>query len=198
MSGLKEVLTAFLDSADAQHPLLELLGESIARDHGLEVIEDPRPWLRQMLLLPLGRKVQMRRWWTHYDAGKDLNKIWHSMLLACMAWYYAEGSDPFAIATRTAEVHGTCEDNTSDNFQFCAQVLATLMNSMRQRMLRSTLVVCESMWSEHTHTHYKHARAQSKLFFSFSIPRIVSRSLSLTHSHISHALTHSHINSLVY
>ena len=61
-SGLKQVLTAFLDSADARHPLLELLGESIARDHGLEGIEDPRPWLRQMLLLPLGPKVQMRRW----------------------------------------------------------------------------------------------------------------------------------------
>ena len=51
--GLKAVLTVFLDSADAQHPLLELLGESIARDHGLEGIEDPRPLIRQMLLLPL-------------------------------------------------------------------------------------------------------------------------------------------------
>ena len=28
------------------------------------------------------------------------------MLLVCMAWYYAEGSDPFAIVTGAAEVHG--------------------------------------------------------------------------------------------
>ena len=69
-SGVQEVLTAFLDSSDAQHPLLELLGESIARDHGLEEIEGPRPLILQMLLLPLGSKVQTRRWWTHYDGQR--------------------------------------------------------------------------------------------------------------------------------
>ena len=70
------------------------------------------------------------------------------MLLACMAWFM---HDPFAIAARTAEVHATGEEKTAENFQFCAQVLATLMNSMHQRMFRSTLVVFERTWSEHKH-----------------------------------------------
>ena len=69
-ASLKGSLRVFLDQAGPEHPLLQLLGPSIARDHGESTTENVEGHLRRMLTMPLGPKVEMRRWFTFYDAGR--------------------------------------------------------------------------------------------------------------------------------
>ena len=147
-SAAREVLREFLRVAQAQHPLLEWLGESIARDYGEPPSSDCRPLLRRMLDLPMGPIVQMRRWWTEYGAGLTLDKIWHSFLVAMIVWYTALGQDPWKIAQATEEVHQELGAG-DDHFEFRSQVLCTLLNSGHQRLLRSRLVIFRRLWSDH-------------------------------------------------
>ena len=93
--GLRETLEAFLDDAAGMHPLLELLGPSIADDHRqpYHCTEQVVELLKSMLRVPMGPKVEMRRWFTFWDAGWTLDKLWHSMLLALIVWYGMNGED---------------------------------------------------------------------------------------------------------
>ena len=93
----------------------------------------------------------MRRWWTFYDAGRALDKIWHTMLMGLMVWFYVEGQDPYAVAAATPEVYRVKLDDTEaqKNYKIRAQTLVTLMSSTHQRILRSTLVCFQRAWTEH-------------------------------------------------
>ena len=96
-NGLQQVLKQFLDAAHPRHPLLELLGESICADHGKTLAScggDCRPLLALLLKEGKGGRVECRRWFTIYDAGERLFRVWHSMLLALMVWHLAAGADP--------------------------------------------------------------------------------------------------------
>jgi len=104
--GLRETLEAFLGDAAGGHPLLELLGPSIADDHRqpYHCTEQVVELLKSMLRVPMGPKVEMRRWFTFWDAGWTLDKLWHSMLLALIVWYGMNGED--AWEARPSHVSG--------------------------------------------------------------------------------------------
>ena len=153
--GLKEVLAAFLKTAAPSHPLLELLGDSIRRDHGKSETASVTGLANEMLHMPIGPKVQMRRWWTFYDAGLVLDRIWHTMLLALQVWCYARGLEPSEVA---AKKQG--DEEKQDDESLRVQTLATLMNSLNQRVLRSMLVCFERIWTEHKQ-YTKHAYCPS-------------------------------------
>ena len=142
--GLKEILAVFLSQASASHPLLEVLADSIARDHGAARGADIRALAGEMLHMPIGPIVQMRRWYTYYDAGLKLDKIWHTMLLALQVWYYANGEDPHQAVAAKLNSEGQVEDES-----IRLQTLATLQDSLNQRVLRSVLICCERIWTEH-------------------------------------------------
>ena len=84
-----------MDDAAGMHPLLELLGPSIADDRRqpYRCTEQVVELLKSMLRVPMGPKVEMRRWLTFWDAGWTLDKLWHSMLLALIVWYGMNGED---------------------------------------------------------------------------------------------------------
>ena len=148
-NGLKQVVRMFLESAHPEHPLLELLGESICNDYGTTLAAcggDCRPFLQKLLQEAKGPRVECRRWYTIYDAGLRLIKLWHSMLLGMMVWFLAEGKDPWAtVAERKQVVH----DEDGDEFDYKTQTLLTLSDSMHQQLLASQLVVFQRVWTEH-------------------------------------------------
>ena len=147
--GLKEVLAVFLDHATDGHPLLQLLGDSIAEDYEVRgASADVRALAARMLAMPLGPKVQTRRWYTLYDAGIVLSRIWHTMLLALLIWYHAEGQDPEQILRTKTEARPADGDD-SQNYEIRAQTLITLASSFHHRVLRSMLVCFERMWTQH-------------------------------------------------
>ena len=147
-NGLKQVLAMFLEAAHREHPLFELLGESICNDYGTTLAannDDCRPLLKLLLAEAKGPRVECRRWFTIYDAGRRLVKLWHSMLLAMMVWFLAEGNDPWAVMAETRQA----TDDDADDFEFKTQALVTLGNTMHQKLLTSQLVVFREIWTEH-------------------------------------------------
>ena len=101
--------------------------------------EDVITLCEQMLALPLGPKVEVRRWFTFYDAGGLLDRVWHSMLLALFVWYLADGKDPEEVAAGSRPIYEKDDNNEQKNFKFRVQVLMTLANRSNQRILRSML-----------------------------------------------------------
>ena len=142
--GLKEVLKSFLDCARPDHPLFIMCGDGIRREHGKGHVTDVRVLARRMLTTQIGPIVQMRRWYTKYDAGIDLDKVWHTMLLALYVWFFAEGQDPHEIACRKS-----CISDDGQNYQIRLETFLTLRSSFHQRVLRSTLLCFRALWSVH-------------------------------------------------
>jgi hypothetical protein len=97
--GLKETLRLFLREATNHHPLLDMYGEAICRDHGVSFLGPSQvvALVRQMLGYHMGPKVEMRRWFTFWDAGWVIDRLWHTMLLAIIAWYGMNGEDAFEV-----------------------------------------------------------------------------------------------------
>ena len=58
--------------------------------------------LKKMLTEPIGPIVQLRRWFTLWDAAKGLDQIWHSMLIALVAMLASEGKDAYRLAETVA------------------------------------------------------------------------------------------------
>lgn len=50
---------------------------------------------RDCLDEPIGIKVEMRRWYTYYDAGRQFHKLWHTLLLALLAQCLLDGENPW-------------------------------------------------------------------------------------------------------
>ena len=147
--GLKEVLEVFLRQASEDHPLLQRFGPSIADDHGGGEGRDVRSLAKFMLTLPLGPKVQLRRWYTLYDAGRTLSKIWHTMLLALFVWYYALGEDPEKIMASRKEVHTAGGEEGDTNYEIRVQTLLALHSTFHVRIMRSMLICFERIWTHH-------------------------------------------------
>ena len=42
----------------------------------------------------------MRRLFTFLDAGPDLDKAWHTMLVALIAEFHLEGANPWEVAAK--------------------------------------------------------------------------------------------------
>ena len=79
--------------------IVEAYMETIARDMGR-----PRAALsehgafaamvRWVLSAPVGPKVERRRRFIFLDAGPDLDKAWHTMLVALIVEVFIEGANP--------------------------------------------------------------------------------------------------------
>ncbi len=140
---MKETLGVVLENSDSNRMLIETFAESIARDHQMESESLDREGLfalmRQMLESPMGPKVEMRRWYTFWDAGWTLDTHWHTMLLALVAEYAMRGQDAWAVA-QEARPAGEETDAERQTFAFKQQVLITLFNDTNQSVLRSMLV----------------------------------------------------------
>jgi hypothetical protein len=97
--GLKETLQLFLGEAGSSHPFLDMYGEAIARDHDVPFMSANQVvvLLREVLTHHMGPKVEMRRWFTFWDAGWVIDRLWHSMLLAIVAWYGMNGEDAWEV-----------------------------------------------------------------------------------------------------
>ena len=39
--------------------------------------------------------MEMRRWFTFYDAGETIDRLWHTMLLALVVWFLAQNKDSY-------------------------------------------------------------------------------------------------------
>ena len=145
--GLKEVLAAFLEHAHIDHPLFQMFGDSICRDHGVAAGSDVRKLASKMLSMPLGPKVQMRRWYTFYDAALDLDPIWHTMLLAMWVWYLSDGQDPRKIVATPEGDEG--KPGEEQSYEIRKQTFLSLQQGSHQQLLRSMLICFKHIWTEH-------------------------------------------------
>ena len=68
----------------------------------------------------------------------------------------AGGHDDEDLAYIGEEFEDKSDDIEQKNYQFRAQVLVTLLNSERQRIMRSMLVVFERVWGEHKKYYKRH------------------------------------------
>ena len=190
-NGLKETLRTFLDAVRTiRHPMIQLLAENIANDHGLPLgsCDNPKALMTAMRLMinaPIGPKVEMRRWFTFFDAGENLDKYWHTMLLALMVWYAASGLDAWKVAASTKPVHEKGDSEQTKQFKFRAQVLITLMNSMNQRIMRS-MIICFRRLRCHHARYIKNVKNPAKGLAAFQqwcdvswwVSEMMSRSLN--------------------
>ena len=120
--------------------------EAIARDMGRPraALSEPGafvPMVRWLLSAPIGQKVEMRRWFTFLDAGPDLDKAWHTMLVALIVEFFLEGANPWEVAAQAAARRAKARPDTPDNFCYRTEALAILMDGRNQNVLRSILVV---------------------------------------------------------
>ena len=64
----------------------------------------------------MGGQVEMRRWWSKWDAGDAVDKSWHTILLALIADRLMHNLDPFKVYQRVA-VH-TDEEDEVEKFNY--------------------------------------------------------------------------------
>ena len=151
----KESLVIFLQNASDRHPLFATFAEAIASDYGqspLSIADDPnalRQLLWKMVSLPIGEKVQWRRWYTIHKAGPLIDKLWHSLLLSIMCYFAMDGIDPWQLVVTVPAISRKDDDKAVRNFKFKHQALRILMNGINQRILRSSLVVFERIYTHH-------------------------------------------------
>ena len=85
--------------------------------------------------------------------GVTVDKLWHTMLLALLVWYYADGQDPYAVIEKTRQLYTkdnvkTREDD-SGKYDMRAQCLVALHDAFHQRTLRSLMIVFQRIWHHH-------------------------------------------------
>lgn len=152
---LQETLRLLLDHSDHLHPMIDIYATAIARDHNMSpdrVANNPallQELLRHMLVGPLGPKVELRRWWTFYDAGRDVDKMWHTMLLSLVVLFGILGEDASVVARTTSCVVGKDDMQEVKTFKFKVQTLVTLFDSRNQRVLRSVLCCFKRIRKHH-------------------------------------------------
>ena len=130
----------------ANCPVVDSFMEAIARDVGLPLsaLSEPGAFdsmVRRVLRAPIGPKVEMRRWFTFMDAGPDLDRAWHTMLVALIVEFWLEGADPWEVAAKAAARRTDARGDPSENFSYRTEALAILMDGRNQNVLRSILVV---------------------------------------------------------
>ena len=130
----------------ANCPVVDAFMEAIARDVGLPLsaLSEPGAFdsmVRRVLRAPIGPKVEMRRWFTFMDAGPDLDRAWHTMLVALIVEFWLEGADPWEVAAKAAARRTDARGDPSENCSYRTEALAILMDGRNQNVLRSILVV---------------------------------------------------------
>lgn len=134
-------ITVLTHGGQRLHPLLEAFAHDIAED--LEVppaLLGPSQCL-QAMTAKIGPKVEMRRWWSHYDASLDLLKVWHLLLVALVAQERAAGRDPLQGDLPGQLPKVAAPDKPGTTFHFRDMVLTTLKNPLYNQVLRSSIVV---------------------------------------------------------
>ena len=123
------------------HPLLEQYLAAIAQDLGvsaLDLAEDPSQ-ITAAMTDNVGPRVEMRRWWTHYDASGPLVRTWHILLVALLFQELMEGRNPFA--RRRPSAASAEPANGVSSFAFKDAALSTLHNTGYLALLRSNLAI---------------------------------------------------------
>ena len=74
----------------------------IARDHGLPPercsFSHMKRCMSTMNTHTIGPLIQFRRWWSAFDATKELLVLWHTMLVCLITQYAFEGTNAFDLA----------------------------------------------------------------------------------------------------
>ena len=123
-NSLKETWCMLLARAGgANCPVVDSFMEAIARDVGLPLsaLSEPGafdPMVRRVLRAPIGPKVEMRRWFTFMDAGPDLDRAWHTMLVALIVEFWLEGADPWEVAAKAAARRTDARGDPSENCSY--------------------------------------------------------------------------------
>jgi hypothetical protein len=206
----RETLCLVLRRPDAVRSLLDMLSTGIARDRGIPVdhLDDPsvlQDVLTSVINSAIGPKVEMRRWWTFHDATTNLDRNWHSLLLAIMVEYYLCGQDPFDILRQPdALLDTTSNDPTVDNFKFRERVLRLLANSQNQNIMRSLYLVFKTSKHHHAtfvqHSHKQWLSLQYALFLHDDrawLRRVILPSLHeslLSHSNLRYVGLHDSVD----
>ena len=152
----RQTLQHILDNVGVHHPVIEMFSASIARDVGVppELLESSPEHLRHEAIvhLPIGAKVEMRRWFTFLDGSEGLDRYWHGALLSLVTPCLLDGVDPWEAALG-ANLMSDALDGEADadkrKYQFKATVLATLMRSQLQCIMRSVMTVCKRIRIHH-------------------------------------------------
>ena len=84
--------------------------------------------LQQLKHEPVGPKVQMRRWFTIWDAGWGVDRLWHTMLFALVMSYALDGIDAFHLAGQVVPRVQKGDTKQDQNFKFKQQVLVVLLD----------------------------------------------------------------------
>ena len=139
--SLQESLEVVLDNCHSSHPVFDFLYDSICADVDSEVVTHSQAWkiLRSTKGAPLGPKVQMRRWFTIWDAGWSLDELWHSMLYGLVTTYAMDNIDAFKLACEVVPIIQKGDSKEAHQYKFKQQVLLILMDSVNQKLLRSML-----------------------------------------------------------
>ena len=136
-------LTAMTSNGTSLHPVLEPFLSSIATELGVPVgllMDEPHRLLAGMAC-PCGPKVELRRWWTHYDASAGLLPMWHLLLASLLGQYLAEGRNPMLPGTAARRpAPGKVLTEAEKNFRFKEEVLKTLWQSQFRHLLQSNNV----------------------------------------------------------
>ncbi len=97
----RETISLLLDNIRdlALHPVVQSFVPGLARDAGLpaEDFDSPGTIAQVLAVLvnsPIGPRVEMRRWWTFYDAVEHMDKLWHALALALVVEFLLAGEDP--------------------------------------------------------------------------------------------------------
>ena len=150
--GLQESLDIAMSSYGPKHPVFEFVYEGIRKDYDNLGMTQNQAWeaLREMMREPIGPKVQMRRWYTIWDAGWGIDRMWNSMLFALIVQYALDGSNGFDLASQIIPVVQKGDGKDVQNFKFRQQVLATLFDPYHQRLLRSMLHIFRRVRLHHS------------------------------------------------
>ena len=100
----RETLVLLLSTLNREpHAVMLIYAAAIERDLGLTsgTLDDISQYKSQLIRvanMSVGSRVEMRRWYSYYDAAVELDQTWHSMLLALVVETLCAGEDPWVIA----------------------------------------------------------------------------------------------------
>jgi len=136
--------------------IFDMFARSIAADLGIEpdVLEREPHRLMEAMDEGIGAKVEMRRWWTHYDASGPLLRIWHTLLVAILMQDVQAGVNPFkpqapsaargegAVGQQEPVAEGSAKvPLRGEKFNFREVAKKVLWNSLTLRLLKSSLLI---------------------------------------------------------
>ena len=90
---------------------------------------------------PIGPKVQMRRWFTIWDAAWSMDRLWHTLLFALVMDYAMDGVDAWDLAGKIIPTIKDDDSKELKNFKLKQQVLIVLLDKLNQRMFRSYMLI---------------------------------------------------------